>query len=490
MTIKKRDVSATMVALALLIPSTLCANTETAWIEKAKAMAEEGETSQIGQSDETGGFVIAIARIGDDGDESDAEKVAAARIAAKRVIAGIVGGENVEVKEAFSFAESTTGDSETTTEGTFTQKIKIDVDALLKGAMTLGTVVADGGTFIVLLVTQKNADASQGLAVAVGDSPNIVRVVGFAPLRGDDVATAQRLALDSAKSQAIEMVLGTSVAATDASMDAKASAKVFASAAGFIKQFRIEEESRVGDASYKVAIWAEVAKDELFNSYKAALESLGDVRFYVESGDTFIREKVIEAFSAWGCNVSEGKDGAQYVIACHGSFQEITHPANGSDGTRCVLSVRILDKVTGREMLTAQNDTRKSVTFTGDETRRRRLSAEKALKEIHGKIHEKLDEMVRGMVASGRDARLEFDNFSAVYAPSLDAIASAIEMVPGCSAPKISSDASRGVATIIFRCTTDIDTVRKYVTDAMDGASIPFRPRQVANDANSISFEW
>lgn len=480
---------AAIAAITFSITAPFAATADINWLSFAKEMAEDGEVSRIGQTTETGGFVLVIARIGDAGDDGDAEKFAVARIAGKRLVAGIVGGENIEVQEAFSSSEAT-DNGETTTQETFSQKIKIDVDALLKGAMTLGTITADGSSYLVMLVTQKNADASKGLSAAVGDTPNAVRVIGFAPLKGDDVATAQRLALDSAKSQAIEMVLGTTVAATDASMDAKASAKVFANATGFIKQFRIEHEAKVGDTSYRIAIVAEVAKNELLKSYKSALESLGDVRFYVECGDKFIREKAIEAFSGWGCNVTEDKDGAQYLIACHGSFQGTTHPANGSDGTRCVLSIRILDKATGREMLTAQNDTRKSVTFTGDETRRRRLSVEKAMKEIHGTIHEKLDEMVRGMVASGRDARLEFDNYSEAYAESLDAIAAALEKVPGCQAPKTSADVARGVATIVFRCTTDIDTVRKYLANTMDGAEIRFRPRQTANDPNSISFSW
>lgn len=457
------------------------------WLATAKTMAEDGETSRIGSSAETGGYIIAIARIGDA--DNAAEAMNAARIAAKRVIAGIAGGESVEVAECFSSYESTAGDEAEASE-TFSSSVKINVDALLKGAMTLGTVEADGAGYIALLATQKNADASGALADALGENPNTVTVVGFAPLSGGDIALAQRMASESAKSQAIEQVLGTTVAATDASMNDKASAKVFANSAGFIKQFRVMQEGKVGDSAYRMEVVVEVAKDELLNSYKSALESLGDVKFHVECGDTFVREKAIEAFSGWGCNVTEDKESAQYLIACHGSFQSVTHPANGSNGTRCVLSIRILDRATGREMLTAHNNPQKSVSFTGDDVRRRRLSAEKAVSEIHSTIHGKLDEMVRGMVASGRDARLEFDNYSDSYSESLVAIASALETVPGCSVPNTATDASRGVATITFRCTANIDDVRKYLQDAMDGANIPFKPRQTGNDANSISFEW
>jgi len=457
------------------------------WLAMARTMAEEGEASRIGSTGETGGYIIAIAQIPETGDA--AEAMNSARIAAKRIIAGIAGGENVEAAENFSTSETTIGDEAESSES-YSSSVKINVDALLKGAMTLGTVDADGANYIVLLATQKNADASGALANALGGNPNTVMVIGFAPLSGGDIALAQRMASESAKAQAIEQVLGTTVAATDASMDDKASAKVFANAAGFIKQFRVVQEGKVGDSAYRVEVVVEVAKDELLNSYKSALESLGDVKFHVECGDTFIREKAIEAFSGWGCNVTEDKDSAQYLIACHGSFQNMTHPANGSDGTRCVLSIRILDRATGREMLTAQNNPKKSVSFTGDGVRRRRLSAEKAMKEIHGTIHEKLDEMVRGMVASGRDARLEFDNYSDAYAESLAAIAAAIEKVPGCSAPKIVSDTVRGIATITFRCTASIDDVRKYLPDAIGSENVPFKPRQIGNDANSISFLW
>lgn len=477
--------------IAAVATAMLCAAQTVAadadWLAMARTMAAEGEASRMGNSAETGGYIIAIARIPETGDAGEA--MSAARIAAKRMIAGIAGGENVEAAESFSTSETTDGEESKSSE-TYSSSVKINVDALLKGAMTLGTVDVDDANYIVLLATQKNADATGALSNALGENPNTVTVIGFAPLSGGDIALAQRMASESAKAQAIEQVLGTTVAATDASMDDKASAKVFANAAGFIKQFRVIQEGKVGDSAYRVEVVVEVAKDELLNSYKSALESLGDVKFHVECGDTFIREKAIEAFSGWGCNVTEDKDSAQYLIACHGSFQGVMHPANGSDGTRCVLSIRILDLATGREMLTAQNDPKKSVSFTGDDVRRRRLSAEKAMKEIHGTIHEKLDEMVRGMVASGRDARLVFDNYSDAYAESLEAIAAAIENVPGCSAPKIATDAVRGVATVTFRCTASIDDVRKYLPDAMARATVPFRPRQIGNDANSISFSW
>ena len=484
----KKAVLSKIAAISAVLTIMLAAEAaEPDWLVTAKTMAEDGEQTRIGRSDETGGYVIAIAKIGETGDE--AEMLNAARIAAKRLVAGIVGGENVEVAEHFSASESANGDDAATSE-TYSQSVKVNVDAILKGAMTIGTVNADDSCYTDLLATQKNADASVAMDSAVGDNPNVVKVVGFAPISGGDIATAQRMASESAKSQAIEQVLGTAVAAADTSMNDKASAKVFASAAGFIKQFRVIQEGKVGDATYRVEVVIEVAKDELLKSYKAALEALGDVRFHVECGNTFIREKVIEAFSEWGCNVTEDREYAQYLIACHGSFQGVTHPANGSDGTRCVLSIRIVDRATGREMLTAQNDTRKSVAFTGDETRRRRLSAEKAMQEIHGTIHGKLDEMVRGMVASGRDARLEFDNYSEAYAASLDAIAAALDKIPGCEAPKTKADAERGVATIVFRCKTDMDTVRKYLNDVIDTAGVAFKPHQIGFDANSVSFTW
>ena len=481
------NISGMVAAFSAMLFAAQVGSADTDWLAIARTMAEDGEASRIGRTVETGGYIIALARI--QGTDDTAETMNSARIAAKRTIAGIAGGENVEVVESFSTSETTGGDKTESSES-YSSSVKINVDALLKGAMTLGTVEADGANYIVLLATQKNADASGALANAVGNNPNTVTVIGFAPLSGGDIALAQRMASESAKAQAIEQVLGTAVAATDVSMNDKASAKVFANAAGFIKQFRVIQEGKVGDYAYRVEVVVEVAKDELLNSYKSALESLGDVKFHVECGDTFIREKAIEAFSGWGCNVTEDKASAQYLIVIHSSFQGVTHPANGSDGTGCVLSIRILDRATGREMLTAQNNPKKSVSFTGDDVRRRRLSAEKAMNEIHGTIHEKLDEMVRGMVASGRDARLEFDNYSDAYAESLAAIAAAVEKVPGCSAPKIATDTVRGVATVTFRCTASIDDVRKYLPDALGSANVPFKPRQIGNDANSISFSW
>ncbi len=95
------------VATALLCAAqTIAADAD--WLATARTMAAEGEASRMGNSAETGGYIMAIARIPETGDA--AEAMSAARIAAKRMIAGIAGGENVEAAEIFSTSETTGGD--------------------------------------------------------------------------------------------------------------------------------------------------------------------------------------------------------------------------------------------------------------------------------------------------------------------------------------------------------------------------------------------
>ena len=337
------------------------------------------------------------------------------------------------------------------------------------------------------------ADASAELAAKMAElGPDTVSANGFAPIANGGVPAAQKAALASAKSAAVEMVLGSAVASTEVALNMNAGAKVFSNAGGFIESFRVTEESD-RDGVWKVTILAKVAKDRLMKDYGAALAQFGNVKFHVEkTGRDDLDALLEEKFTEWKCPLTSNRSEADYLVWARWEFADETHPMDGRDGTRLTLTIRMLDAATGKEYFAVNNDPRKAVSFIGDQRRRIRNAADLAMKEIHEKIHAKLDAMIGTMTASGRDIRMVFDNYSEAYADSLEAIRAAAETIPGCNTATVKINGTARMAEIGLRCQTDMDTFRKLMEEAM-GQAIPsasMRPDTVSCDANTWGLSW
>lgn len=372
-----------------------CALAAPDWLATAKGVAESGEQIAAGTTPETGAYVLAVVHV-----EPTPEGFALAKATGRRVIAGFIAGETVSVSEDSSMSEADASDGKAVETSSFAQSIHVGVDALLRGMAEVGFLESSDGVRLVLLAAEKGADAGNALREAQKElGPDVVQATGLAMVRNGDVAAAQKEALAAAQAAAIEMVLGANVAATDRAVDFQASSKVFSRAAGFLEEFRIEGE-KVENSAYRVTILAKVAKDRLLKDYSAVLDSIDpDIRFcVVDTGDRLVNTLLEEKFVDWGCKLTTDPAAASYLIYCTGEWTSVQHPMNGSTGTRFGCSLRILEATTGREMLVAKNNERKSVDFVGStRDRQKERSVEMAMKEIHGKIHEKLDRMVAKM---------------------------------------------------------------------------------------------
>lgn len=481
------------IPLAAALGLAIAAYAAPAWIDIAAKMASDGETVRPGSSDGGGWYVAAISEIVPAEGGSEAEAMQHARLVGKRLIAGFVSGEKVGVSEESSVSE-TSVNGETVTAETFRQKITVDVDAVLRGAEVVGTVDGDGGKkFLVLVASSETADASAALAAKMAElGPDTVSASGFSPIADGGVAAAQKAALASAKAAAVEMVLGSAVASTEAALNMNAGAKVFSNAGGFIENFRVTEESD-SDGTYKVTIIAKVAKDKLLNDYGAALAQFGNVKFHVaRTGDDQLDAMLEEKFAEWKCPLTADRAVADYVVWAKWEFADETHPLDGRTGTRLTLTIRMLDAATGKEYFAVNNDPRKAASFIGDQRRRIRNAADLAMKEIHEKIHERLDAMIGSMAASGRDVRMVFDNYSKAYADTFEAIRSAIDSLPGCNNATISKNGAARTAEITFRCQMDMDSLRKLADEAIRTAvpSAAMRPDTVSCDANIWNLTW
>lgn len=462
------------------------------WLDIAREMAADGESVRPGVA-EGGWYVAALSEVVRAEGGSEDESMQRARLFGKRLIAGFVSGEKVGSSEESSVSEITVGDKTETSE-TFRQRITVDVDAVLRGAEVVGMVDGPEGRRFLVLVSSSNAvDASKALEAKMGElGPDTVCASGFAPVSDGGVAAAQKVAIASAKASAVEMVLGTAVASTEASVNLNASAKVFSNAGGFIESFRIEDEG-ASDGTYKVTIVAKVARNKLMKDYGAFLSQFGDVKFHVEDvGDAANRAMLEEKFLEWKCPLTTDPRKADYLVWSRWEFRDEVNPIDGRMGTRLTLTLKMRDAATGREYWTVNNDPRKAVSFVGDKNRRMRNAADLAMAEIHEKIHERLDAMIGNFVASGRGMSMTFDNYSEAYAEVLDSLRKAVDAIPGCNNATTSSDARMRTARIDFRCQSDMDTFRKFMSDAMLKA-IPgkaMRPDSVSADATTWNLSW
>ena len=477
---------------AAILGFVVAANAAPAWLDIAREMAADGETVRPGSAD-GGWYVAAISEIVPAGGGSEAEAMQRARLVGKRLIAGFVSGENVGTSEESATEEISVGDSVETRE-TFRQRITVDVDAVLRGAEVVGMVEGEGERkFLVLAASSETTDASAALAAKMAElGPDTVSASGFAPIADGGFAAAQKAALASAKAAAVEMVLGSAVASTEVALNMNAGAKVFSNAGGFIENFRVTEEGDY-DGTFKVTIVAKVAKDKLMKDYGAALAQFGDVKFHVaRTGNDQLDAMLEEKFAEWKCPLTDDREKADYVIWAKWEFADETHPMDGRTGTRLTLTIRMLDAATGKEYFAVNNDPRKAASFVGDHRRRIRNAADLAMKEIHEKIHERLDAMIGSMAASGRDVRMVFDNYSEAYAETFEAIRAVIDAVPGCNNATASVNGAARTAEISFRCQMDMDSLRKLADEAIrlavPGAAM--RPDTVSCDANTWNLAW
>ena len=463
------------------------------WLEIAREMATDGETVRPGSADGHGWYVAALSEIVAADGGSAAEAMQRARLVGKRLIAGFVSGEKIGSAEESNVEEISVGDK-TETRESFRQRITVDVDAVLRGADVVGTVEGGNGRkFLLLVATSDAVDASKTLEEKMGKlPPDTVSASGFAPVADGGVAVAQKAALASAKSAAVEMVLGSAVASTEAALNLNAGAKVFSNAGGFIESFRVTEEGD-RDGVYKVTIVAKVARGKLMEDYGAALRQFGDVKFHVEDcGDAALNAMLEKKFLEWKCPLTTDSAAADYLVWSKWVFADETHPIDGRDGTRLTLTLIVRDAATGREYLAVNNDPRKAASFIGDRARRIRNAADMAMEEIHEKIHERLDAMIGAWSTSGRDVRMVFDNYSEAYAEAFEAIRKAVDALPGCNGATATIDGPARTATIAFRCQMDMDSLRKLADEAVRAAvpSAALRPETASCDANTWNLTW
>ncbi len=418
-------------------------------------MRSAGKQQKLGESADTGFYIICIEEVPvEDGiNDHMARELALAQ--AKRTIAGFfkteVDSSLTQTKEVTVLAED--GHENALIREMTMESTRIDIGQLLKGVIVYQAEHRENGLEVICFLSRKIADAATEMKEAMDElPPDTVRAVGLAMLGNSSLDTARDNALQMAKRQAVEQILGSTVASTTQVQDAdQIRAKIFASSGGFIETYRIVEESSMSDA-YRVTIVATVARKKLLSDYSAHLKALGNPGFYIRTDHRELYGIFVKFFAELGLRLVTEREAADYVIDAIGEYRHLKHPASGRDGVQLGLWIRVFDAVNDRELLMQRNDSTRSAVFHASGERQKEIAAQKAFEQIKEPLHQALNRLIGKMSASGREVEIVLDRYSDIFSDELAVITAGVGMIPGCSPASVKIDGigMRAVLTVEY----------------------------------------
>lgn len=433
-------------------------------------MQSIGKPQKIGESVETGYYIICIENIvvSDEINDDMAKELGLAQ--AKRTIAGFF---NTKVDSSITQSKETTlttkGENETAVMQEMTKEFtQIDVNQLLKGVIVYKAERKGGSVEVICFFSQKVADATNEMKKAVDILPaNTVQAVGISLSEGNNIDAVRNNALQAAKRQAIEQVLGTSVASTTQVQDSdKVRAKIFATSNGFIETYRVVEESSVA-GGYRVVIVATVAKDKLLSDYSALVKAMGDPGFFVRADNQELYMTFVKFFTGLGLKLVAQPEAADYIIDAIGEYRQLKHPASGYDGVQLSLWIRIFDAKSNQELLSQKNDPKQSAVFYSNGERQKDIATEKAFAQIKEPLHRELNKLIGKMVANGRPVQLVINNYSDAFASELTIIENIVKMIPGSSSSGVKIDATCMQASFSLNYAGSMEDFESFLRTAM-----------------------
>jgi hypothetical protein len=376
-------------------------------------VSRAAEGANTGHCDRDGNFAVAAVVVEGDGPQAY-EK---ARVAAVRAIAETFGlrisGETV------SEDSSAEKNGATSFSSFFSSKTTASVREKLAGVASRGVVDAGSKRLALFAMTQRDIERQGDLhrtIIMKTDGPATVQATGLAMVRDSRADVAQQAAVNSAKRQAVEMVMGammigqTNVSTSSTDDKERFGSYVFSNSAGFIDSYRVIEE-RQDAAIYTVRIEATIIPKKLFDSYREHLQSIGDPVFGIDAhGDSKLLSTLTEYFHDKGLKIQDRVDGSDYLIDAKMKYTPVKDPGDvtgGRTGVRGELSWSIVNSATRESMSQLQTDGR-STCFVGSDTERQMdLVLEQIMRKKGPDMHKKLQSFVADLVA-GRTLRVTF----------------------------------------------------------------------------------
>lgn len=425
------------------------------------------QTPVCGQNPETGFWIVAYADVFPEKGMNENEKHELGLAMAKKEIASFF-GTTVKSSEQFSSTVKVSeenGKETSSVEEVLKEAVSVDVNQFLRGVAI--AKAEDKGEFVRYYCYTSTRIINAAAEMEAEKSklpPDTVRAVGFAPaLGGESTETLQRAALASAKRYAVEQVLGSSIAANTQVQDStKIYSRIYASASGFVEDFRIVSENRTAQG-YEVRIIAKVARNKLMQDYTASLKAMGDPAFAVITNQKDLYMSLCDFFSGLGIRIIANPQAADYLILANGDFREVIHPASRQSGTQLSLWIRIVDPKTNQELFAIKNDPRKAAVFYTSVERQIELSAQKAFTQVKKPLHEKLNQLLGKMATTGREVRIVIDNYTESFSDELRIIVKAVENIPGSSNVNMKVNDIEQTATISLNYTATTESLEGFL---------------------------
>jgi hypothetical protein len=489
---------------------------------------ERGLTTRAGRDESYGAFVLTLVPL--DG-EATREQVALMQATAKTQLAEFFGAQ------VLSETESRFSEDNGVVASYFSSMSKVSVDKLLRGVGMHGLSKGLGGLLYgVFIASEKENDVSVAVSLSMrGGAPKEgesveVMATGIAAIVGGAIDDARSNALQSARREAVEKVMGMTVVGfiQVKDMDVMRSG-TFSDTRGFIEKWEEISGGQEGDY-YIVRISARVTPKKLYDSYASHLASIGTPRFYVDAGDLpdevsdllakigrsqsslegelraaagggggpkvdrliglsdeqqrdlieledailrFIgstgggfKAPVTDYLLGLGLPITELRGDASYIVRLKPKFEAVFHPINARVGLRLTLGVSLDDAVTGDAYLALDSDGRASNFGLTDEINRN-VVIQKALDSIKGELHEKVNAVIEGFLRNGQLARIEFWEHMKWLSGKEDSVHQAIAGLPG--VVKVTREIDGAEDELVFNVwyRGPVDFLEPMVTDAL-----------------------
>lgn len=459
------------------------------------AMKATGKPQKIGNSSETGYYIICVEEVGISAGLNDNQAAELALVQAKKTIAGFFETKvDASLTQTRETGITVKGTEETAILREMTREFtQIDIRQLLRGVVVHKMERKGDFLEITCFFSQKMADAAKEMRDSMNEfPPDTVRSVGIAMTGRDNIDAVRDRALLAAKREAIGQVLGTTLSGVTQVQDAEqVRAKIFASSSGFIETYRIVEEGGF-PGGYRVVIVAKVAKDKLLSDYSSLSKAMGDPGFYIRADNQDLYLTFVKFFSELGLRLVATPDSADYMIEAHGEYRTMKHPASGREGVQLSLWIRIFDTTGKQELLSQKNDPRQSAVFQSSGGRQKEIATEKAFAQIREPLHKELNRLIGKMTTSDRLIQIVIDNYSGAFSQELAAITEAVEMIPGSSAANVRIDGVGMRAVLSANYLGSMDALESFLRAAME-KRIPARtriPRTVSISANRLELSF
>ena len=469
-------------------------------------------------SEKDGHFVLAVASVKWDGEQSADQLLKSAACIAQRHLAGFL-GEQITVDEEIKKVsiKNKTIDKMGVVKIEVVSNIKearslirAQISQSMAGSSVFDSRSRDGRLYVSCILSEKQLKAVGLLGMRPGGAVEIARpgqeppdevsgvvALGLAMVAGSDEASARAKAIENAQRSAVEQAFGVCVKTTSQlrNLDpATLKDKQFTASFGALKGFEILNEEREG-AVYKIKIRAVVVRKVKLDLIVKAWQSDG-ASFYLNPGldrdnpGADLLDVFKEFFSGLGFKITNKAEAADYEILLNSKHLDKVHPITGRDLTQLQLTVRIKDVRLGTIMLTEMNDPKAAVNDLADKARRLQICAQKACKQLEHPLRAKVGDLVMDMIQNGRDIAVVFQGVGNADGGGYAFIENQLQWMPGIRGGfNKTVHASKREIVYKTKYSGSLDAIQSALTEALAARYDDGRPKLTELSSNQLVYK-